>query len=203
MRASGTGCGRRGSRAVRPCAGRFRGGAGGDARGSVAFAVAVRGVGGGGCGGACHGGSAGGGDAGGRASSPREDPDWRAVAGADPLASWREVRGRMMAALTPEALDRRVGLAIGVEMTMREWLERYPLELLVHTWDLAQATGQRVVFDADLVGPALETAERMAPRGREVGMVGPAVAVPDDADGQARLLALFGRSPGAAEGAAE
>ncbi|WP_412517797.1 TIGR03086 family protein [Actinomadura madurae] len=134
---------------------------------------------------------------------PREDPDWRAVAGADPLASWREVRGRMMAALTPEALDRRIGLAIGVEMTMREWLERYPLELLVHTWDLAQATGQRVVFDADLVGPALETAERMAPRGREVGMVGPAVAVPDDADGQARLLALFGRSPAAAEGAPE
>jgi hypothetical protein len=41
----------------------------------------------------------------------------------------------------------------------------------------------------------------MAPRGREAGMVGPEVAVADDADDQARLLALFGRSPaGAAAG---
>lgn len=132
---------------------------------------------------------------------PEHDPDWREVAGVDPLASWREVRGRMEAELTPEALDRNVDLAFGMTVSVREWLERYPLELLVHTWDLAQATGQSVVFDADLVGPALETAGRMAPRGREAGMVGPEVAVADDADDQARLLALFGRSPaGAAAG---
>ncbi len=129
---------------------------------------------------------------------PREDPDWRAVAGADPLASWREVRGRVMALLTPEVLDRRLELATGVEMSMREWLEQSPLELLVHTWDLAQATGRAVVFDADLVASAVKTAERMAPWGREAGMLGPEVAVPDDADDQARLLALFGRSPAGA-----
>ncbi|MGI5201249.1 hypothetical protein ACQEU6_06585 [Spirillospora sp. CA-108201] len=70
-----------------------------------------------------------------------------------------------------------------------------PLELLVHAWDLAQATGQSVVFDADLVGPALATAREMAPGGREAGMLGPEVAVPGDAGDQARLLALFGRSP--------
>jgi uncharacterized protein (TIGR03086 family) len=129
---------------------------------------------------------------------PQDDPDWREVAGEDPLASWREVRARMTAALTPEALDRRIELAFGLVVTLREWLEEYPLELLVHTWDLAQATGQRVVFDADLVARALQTAEVMAPRGREAGMLGPEVAVADDAGGQARLLALFGRSPGGA-----
>jgi uncharacterized protein (TIGR03086 family) len=126
---------------------------------------------------------------------PREDPDWREVAGADPLASWREVRGRVMALLTPEVLDRRLEPATGVEMTMRGLLEQSPLDLLVHTWDLAQATGQKVVFDADLAASALEFAERMAPWGRQAGKVGPEVAVPDDADDQARLLALFGRSP--------
>jgi uncharacterized protein (TIGR03086 family) len=101
----------------------------------------------------------------------------------------------MMAGLSPAALARPVQLALGLEMTLREWLEGYPLELLVHSWDLAQATGQSVVFDADLVGPALETAEQMAPGGREAGMLGPEVAVPDGADDQVRLLALFGRSP--------
>ncbi|NYE14082.1 uncharacterized protein (TIGR03086 family) [Actinomadura citrea] len=126
---------------------------------------------------------------------PEDDPDWREVAGADPVASWRLVRARMTAELTPEALARPVRLALGLEMTLSEWLEGYPLELLVHAWDLAQATGQSVVFAADLVGPALATARRMAPGGREAGMLGPEVAVPDGADDQARLLALFGRSP--------
>ena len=129
---------------------------------------------------------------------PEDDPDWREVAGADPLASWRQVRGRMMAELTPEALARPVQLALGLEMTLCEWLEGYPLELLVHAWDLAEATGQSVVFDADLVGPALATARQMAPAGREAGMLGPEASVSEDADDQVRLLALFGRSPAGA-----
>lgn len=129
---------------------------------------------------------------------PEDDPDWREVAGADPLDSWRRVRARMAAELTPGALARPVRLALGLEMTLRDWLEGYPLELLVHAWDLAQATGQSVVFDADLVGPALATAREMAPGGREAGMLGPEVAVPGDAGDQARLLALFGRSPAGA-----
>jgi uncharacterized protein (TIGR03086 family) len=128
---------------------------------------------------------------------PQDDPDWREVAGADPPASWREVRARMMAELTPAALDRRVPLAMGLEMTVREWVEQYPLELLVHTWDLARATGQRVVLPRDLVEAALETARAMAPQGREAGMVGAEVAVGADADAQARLLAVFGRDPAA------
>ncbi|TDE17876.1 TIGR03086 family metal-binding protein [Actinomadura sp. 6K520] len=126
---------------------------------------------------------------------PQDDPDWREVAGEDPVASWRAVRARMTAELRSGRLERRIRLATGQETTLREWLETYPLELLVHTWDLARATGQSVVFDADLVGPALETARRLAPVGRAAGRVGPERALPEDADDQARLLALFGRDP--------
>jgi uncharacterized protein (TIGR03086 family) len=126
---------------------------------------------------------------------PEADPDWREVAGADPVASWRATRSGMMSVLTPDALARRVQLSMGLEVTLGEWLERYPLELLVHTWDLAQATGQSVSLDPDLLRPALETARLFAPQGREAGMLGPERAVPDDADDQARLLALFGRDP--------
>ncbi|NVI88406.1 TIGR03086 family metal-binding protein [Actinomadura sp. BRA 177] len=128
---------------------------------------------------------------------PQDDPDWREVAGADPVASWRTVRARTMAELSPEALDRTIPLAFGDVVTLREWLEGYSPELLVHTWDLARATGQQVELDADLVRSALETSERLAPRGRAVGKVGPEVGVADGAGDQARLLALFGRDPAA------
>jgi uncharacterized protein (TIGR03086 family) len=126
---------------------------------------------------------------------PEADPDWRDMAGEDPVATWRAVRASMIASLTPDALARRIKLGFGQEVTLNEWLEQYPLELLVHTWDLGRATGQPVVFDSDLVRPALETARSIAPQGRAAGMLGPERAVADHADDLARLLALFGRNP--------
>ncbi|MEU5880693.1 TIGR03086 family metal-binding protein [Spirillospora sp. NPDC047279] len=112
----------------------------------------------------------------------------------DPLAAWHAARSAAMAALTSEALNRKVRLAFDHEVTVAQWLEQYPLELLVHSWDLAQATGQPIGLPADLVGPALQTAEQFAPHGREAGMLGPERPVPADADPQTRLLALFGRA---------
>lgn len=126
---------------------------------------------------------------------PRDDPDWREVAGEDPVASWRETRARMTAALDAEALARPVALGFGQTVALRDFLDACPVELLVHAWDLAQATGQSVVFDADLARHALETARWLAPRVREAGKAGPESAVPVGAGDQVRLLALFGRTP--------
>ncbi|GAA4226622.1 hypothetical protein GCM10022254_12180 [Actinomadura meridiana] len=59
---------------------------------------------------------------------PQDDPDWRQVAGPDPLASWQAVRARMTAALGPEALEtargfvprgREVGV-VGPERVVRD-----------------------------------------------------------------------------------
>jgi uncharacterized protein (TIGR03086 family) len=119
--------------------------------------------------------------------------DLRALAGEDPWARWHQVRADMMAELGPEALARTVDLPWEDDMTLREFVDRYPLEILVHTWDLAEATGQSVTLDPDLVRAAIETAEQYAPLGREAGLIGPERDVPDDADDQTRLLALFGR----------
>jgi uncharacterized protein (TIGR03086 family) len=119
--------------------------------------------------------------------------DLRALAGDDPLATWRKVRADTMAALGPEALARPVDLPWEGEMSLRDFVARYPLELLIHTWDFAQATGQVVVLDPEGVREALQTAEQFAPVGRQYGMVGPERPVPADADDQTRLLALFGR----------
>lgn len=102
----------------------------------------------------------------------------------------------MMAVLEPAALGRPVPLPWGGVMPLGEFLERYPVEILVHTWDLAQATGQAAVLDPGLVRDALPTARQFAPAGRAAGLVGPEYAVGEDAGDLARLLAVFGRSAG-------
>ena len=67
------------------------------------------------------------------------------------------------------------------------------MEFLVHTWDLAQATGQAAILDAGLVRDALGPARQFAPIARLSGMIGPECPVAQDADDLTRLLAIFGR----------
>ena len=129
--------------------------------------------------------------AGGRAEES-EAADPGSAAGDDPLAAWRVARADMMAALKPAALARLVP-GPGGQMPLGEVLARSAMEFLVHSWDLAQATGQIAVLDPDLVRNALGPARQFAPLARSAGLVGPECAVPDDADDLARLLAIFGR----------
>ena len=51
----------------------------------------------------------------------------------------------------------------------------------MHTWDVAQATGQVAVLDPGLVHDALGPARQFAPLARLSGLVGPECAVPEDA----------------------
>jgi uncharacterized protein (TIGR03086 family) len=115
------------------------------------------------------------------------------AAGDDPVAAWRAARADMMAALDAAALARPVPLPWGGQMPLGEWLERYPVEFLVHTWDLAQATGQAAGLDRGLVRDALEPAREFIPVFRMSGLVGPECVVAQDADDLTRLLAIFGR----------
>jgi uncharacterized protein (TIGR03086 family) len=118
--------------------------------------------------------------------------DPRSAAGDDPMAAWRAARTDMMASLDPSALARPVPLPWGT-MTLGAFLERYPMEFLVHTWDLAQATGQAVRLDPGLVRDALAPARQFAPIARASGLVGPECNVAEDADDLTRLLAILGR----------
>jgi uncharacterized protein (TIGR03086 family) len=112
--------------------------------------------------------------------------------GDDPLATWRAARADLTAVLNPRALDQIVPSPVRL-MPLREFLTWCPMEFLVHTWDLAQATGQSAVLDADLVRDALEPARQFAPMARLAGMIGPEYPVAEDADDLTRLLAIFGR----------
>lgn len=68
-------------------------------------------------------------------------------------------------------------------------------DVLVHTWDLARATGLDETLDADEVHRFVEGMEPLDDLLRQSGHYGARVAVPDDADEQTRLIAFLGRQP--------
>lgn len=70
-------------------------------------------------------------------------------------------------------------------------------EVIVHSWDVAVASGQQFSADPALVEAAygfVRSAVEAFPEGRE-GLFGPPVPVPDDAPLLARLIGLTGRDP--------
>jgi uncharacterized protein (TIGR03086 family) len=120
-------------------------------------------------------------------------------AGPDPVESWRAARKECAGALTPAALRRAIPFGELGEVPLRDFLDGYILEILVHTWDIAQATGQAAALDPDLVHHAFATARVIAGPLREAGLLGPERPVPRRADELTRLLAFMGRSPGSRE----
>jgi uncharacterized protein (TIGR03086 family) len=67
------------------------------------------------------------------------------------------------------------------------------IDVLIHGWDLAQATGQDTTLDPELVEACWEVVTPQAELLKASGMFGSDVEVPPDADPQTRLLALLGR----------
>ncbi len=97
----------------------------------------------------------------------------------------------------PDALDRTVHLSFG-DVDGRFYVLQRTADLVIHGWDLAVATGQDLDLepDGELVQAAWDvTAPVVTPEVREMGVFGPEVAVPDDADLLTKLLGLTGRDP--------
>ncbi|MBD0709134.1 MULTISPECIES: TIGR03086 family metal-binding protein [unclassified Streptomyces] len=74
------------------------------------------------------------------------------------------------------------------------------LDLTVHAWDLARATGRDFEPDAAVVAGLAEEVEQLAPTGREMKVFGDAVELPAGATSFERLLATTGRDPHAWDG---
>ena len=68
-------------------------------------------------------------------------------------------------------------------------------DVLVHTWDLARATGQDETLDATEVRRMREGLETLGDALSKSGHYNVPVTVPADADEQTRMLALTGRNP--------
>lgn len=147
----------------------------------------------------------------GRGGSPFEVPDETADIPDDGyLDAWSSACHEIMDVWTDAVLDRELQLP-WTRMSGRDTLGIYTAEVLVHTWDLAVATGQRAEFpeDACELGldayraemPAEGRAERFEAARVEMGGVAfeppfrASVPVGDDAPAIDRLVGHSGRDP--------
>ena len=121
----------------------------------------------------------------------------------DPLAAFRTARADVEALLTDPEVATRIVRSPAGEMSVADMVDQVASQDLVHHgWDLAKATGQDASMDADDVVELLPVVEGLPPEvyepgayGPDIFVLGPKVAVPDDAPAQDRLLGLLGRDP--------
>ncbi|WP_199546538.1 TIGR03086 family metal-binding protein [Streptomyces sp. N35] len=114
-----------------------------------------------------------------------EDPEWRKRFAV-------EVRRLAQAWAEPGALEGPTGM-MGMPAPT---VARMALgDLVVHAWDLAQATGQTYVPDPDTVADVAPAFAELAPGGRQMGVFGAPVDVAEHVSPLDALLALTGRDP--------
>lgn len=114
----------------------------------------------------------------------------------DPVAAWRALDDALRATLEDPETAARTFDGPGGRVTLEQAVDRFiTADVLVHTWDLARATGLDEYLDPASVSRLLDGMEPYDAALRASGHYGPRVAVPDDADDQTRLLAFLGRRP--------
>ena len=123
---------------------------------------------------------------------PRRD-----LAGDNPAADWarfdeamREIVARTDIATRPFAHPMAGTMTAGVAIDML-----VTPDVFMHTWDLARASGQPLVLDADYAAGLLSGLEGIEEMLRGSGHYGQRVDVAGDADVTARLIGFIGRDP--------
>jgi uncharacterized protein (TIGR03086 family) len=112
----------------------------------------------------------------------------------DPVVAWEAARDAVQAALDdPAVASREYESALGTT-TFERTIGMFGVgDVLVHTWDLARATGLDERLDPDEVHRLITVMEPNDAMMRQGTAFGPRVDVPDDADEQTKLLAFTGR----------
>lgn len=114
----------------------------------------------------------------------------------DPLGAWTTARDAILAALQDRAVAAATHESPMGPMTFEQMVGFFGIgDVLIHTWDLARATGLDEQLDADEVALLLSRMQPMDEMMRKGDAFGPKVEVPDDADEQTRLIAFTGRQP--------
>ncbi|WCO66963.1 TIGR03086 family metal-binding protein [Iamia majanohamensis] len=117
----------------------------------------------------------------------------------DPAGAWLALRDALLAALDDPAADVARPTPMGEVTLAGAWETAGLPDLLVHTWDLARATGLDERLDPDEVARVAEGIDAVDPATdaamRDSGHYGPRVEVPAGADPQTRVLAFMGRTP--------
>jgi uncharacterized protein (TIGR03086 family) len=117
------------------------------------------------------------------------------LAGDDPAAVYAEASAAALAAAgTGDALTRMHATPLG-DMPGPALAGFTTLDILVHGWDLAKATGQPTDLDDKLAAHVLAFAEQALTPDTRAPRIAPAVAVPADAPLTDRLVGFLGRKP--------
>ena len=113
----------------------------------------------------------------------------------DPPAAWAAASDVARSAwLRPGVVDRTVHLSYA-DVDAAEYGWQMTTDLAVHSWDLARAIGVDERINPGLARAVLDHLSPNVEDWRAAGVFGPAVAVPEDADPQTRLLGSTGRTP--------
>jgi uncharacterized protein (TIGR03086 family) len=115
----------------------------------------------------------------------------------DPAGAWHALDRGVQAVLDdPATAERRFHHDHAGDHALPDAIGMFFLnDVLIHTWDVARATGQDETLDPDEVASMLSGIEQYDEALRVGGQYGPRVDVPADADPQTRLLAFLGRRP--------
>ena len=114
--------------------------------------------------------------------------------GDDPAAAYEQSAAAAAAVFRrPGALDAPCAVSYGPVPGSVYAGHRF-LDVLVHGWDLAMASGQDYALDPQLMQACQQIIEPQLEAFRSAGALGPEVAVPADASAQTRFLALLGRT---------
>ena len=113
----------------------------------------------------------------------------------DPKAAWTHTRDAVQAILDdPELADREFEGQSGTSTLASAFGSFFAIDLVVHGWDIARATGIDEAIpaaDLDMVRSFAAKYESML---RSPGAFGPELDAPTDADEQTKLLRFLGRA---------
>jgi uncharacterized protein (TIGR03086 family) len=115
----------------------------------------------------------------------------------DPVGAWQAQCDAVQALLDDPATadlvlsNRHIG-----EVPLDRAIDQfYTADVFMHTWDLAQATGQDDRLDSDFCAELLAGMEPFEEVMRSSRQYGARVPVKDDADAQTKMLGFIGRDP--------
>jgi uncharacterized protein (TIGR03086 family) len=117
----------------------------------------------------------------------------RDITGADPHATWAELRDGVLEALDHQGVLQRVVPSPFGPMPLDTLIGTLLVDTLVHSWDLARATGADERLDPGLVERAHGVLAQLGDGIRGPGMFDPVVTTSDAASAQDRFIAFTGR----------
>jgi uncharacterized protein (TIGR03086 family) len=115
----------------------------------------------------------------------------------DPAGAWTTLANGIQALLDdPQSAGREFDAGPPGRMTIESAVGMiFVGDVLIHTWDLARATGLDESLDAAIVTEMLIGMEPMDDMLRQSGHYGAKIEVPAHADDQTKLIAFTGRTP--------